>query len=184
MHAPDNQHARHHRIDTRALAWYTDTRHDDTHERGDAMVTKQTDSDEDETIPYDAPTFRVWANSIQKQLDQMQEQISHATAVAQEASMHANTCWKHISKLEREHENTTTAHPLPDSNGFWRDNDGDIWSYDGDPDNPPQFIFTTASQEVCETPTDSTTTWADLEDYAPYTKISNPFPTGDNHADR
>ena len=44
-HAPHaRQHANVPPVDTRALAWYTDTRHDDTHEPGDTMATKRTDN--------------------------------------------------------------------------------------------------------------------------------------------
>ena len=134
------------------------------------MATKPTDSDEDETIPYDTRTFRVWANGIQRQIDQTNEQI--------------NYCAARISELELEPDDTASSQQLPDSNGFWRDNDGEIWSYDGDPDNPPRFIFSTAFQEVCKTPADSTANWEALEDHAPFTKISNPFTKGNNHADR
>ena len=133
------------------------------------MATKPTDSDEDETLPYDTRTFRVWANSIQRQIDQTNE--------------HINDCAARISELEPEPDDTASSPQLPDSNGFWRDNDGEIWSYDGDPDNPPRFIFSTTFQEVCETPTDSTATWAAIEDYAPFTKISNPFTKEEDHAE-
>ena len=134
------------------------------------MAEEQTDNPKDDKIPYDMRIFSVWANSIQRQIDQTNEQI--------------NDCAARIHELEPELDNTTSASQLPDSNGFWSDKDGDIWSYDGDPDNPPRFIFSTAFQEICETPTDITATWAALEDCAPFTKISNPFTTGDNHADR
>lgn len=130
------------------------------------MEAEQTDNAEDDAFPYDMHTFREWVKSIRQQFDQIKEQIS---------------------KLEHDQEAnpiTQSSQQLPDSNGFWRDNDGDIWAYDGDPNNPPRFIFSTAFQEVCETPTDSTANWAALEDYAPFTKISNPFTIGDNHADR
>ena len=131
------------------------------------MANNQPDSDEEDTIPYDMRTFRVWANGIQRQIDQTNERI--------------NDCAARINELEP--DNTTSSPQLPDSNGLWLDDDGDIWAYDGDPDNPPRFIFSTAFQEVCETPTDITATWAALEDYAPFTKISNPFTTGKNHAE-
>ena len=156
------------------------------------MAEEQTDNPKDDKIPYDMYTFREWATGIQQQIDQMEEKVSNAYAAAQTAKMLANTNEEAISKLWRAHdENTTPSREqppkppqLPDSNGFWSDKDGDIWSYDGDPDNPPRFIFSTALQEVCETPTDSTTTFEAIEDYAPFTKISNPFTTGDNHDDR
>lgn len=156
------------------------------------MTEEQTDNPKDDKIPYDMYTFREWATGIQQQIDQMEEKVINACATAQSATMLANTHEEAISKLWRAHdENATPSHErqpkssrLPDSNGFWRDYDGDIWAYDGDPDNPPRFIFATAFQEVCETPEDITANWAALEDYAPFTKISNPFTAGDNNADR
>ena len=135
------------------------------------MTAKPTDSGEDEDkTPCDMIAFRERAKQPKQQTSQLKEQASIAYATAQTVSTHADECTSRIS-------------PLPDSNGFWRDHDGDIWAYDGDPDNPPRFIFSTAFQEVCENPADITENWADLEDYAPFTKISNPFTTGKNHAD-
>lgn len=149
------------------------------------MTANLTDSTEDEDkIPYDMSTFRDWAKQLKQQISQMKEQVSNACATAQSATMHVNECTSRISELERKLDKNTTSAPLPDSNGFWRDYDGDIWAYDGDPGNPPRLIFVTALQEVCETTTDSAETWAALEDYAPFTKIRNPFTIGDNHADR
>lgn len=149
------------------------------------MTAKPADSGEDEDkIPYDMSTFRDWAKQLNQQISQMKEQVSIACATAQTASTHANECTSRISELERKLDKNTTRAELPDSNGFWRDNKGDIWAYDGDPDNPPRFIFSTAFQEVCETPADTTANWAALEDYAPFTKIRDPFTIGDNHADR
>ena len=149
------------------------------------MTANLTDGTEDEDkIPYDMSTFRDWTKQLKQQISQMKEQVSIAYATAQTVSTHVNECTSRISELERKLDKNTTSAVLPDSNGFWRDNEGDIWAYDGDPDNPPRFIFSTAFQEVCETPTDSTANWAALEDYAPFTKISNPFTIGDNHADR
>jgi hypothetical protein len=149
------------------------------------MTANLTDSAEDEDkIPYDMSTFRDWAKHLKQEISQMKEQVSNAYATAQTASTHVNECTSRISELERKLDKNTTSAPLPDSNGFWRDNGGEIWAYDGDPDHPPRFIFSTVFQEVCETPADITANWADLEDYAPFTKISNPFTTGENHADR
>ena len=130
------------------------------------MESEHTDNAADDAFPYDMQTFREWVKSVRQQFDQMKEQIS---------------------KLEHERESTTpstqASHQLPDSNGFWRDVDGDIWEYDGNPDHPPRFIFSTTLQEVCETPMDITATWATLEDYAPFTKIDNPFIEREDHAD-
>ena len=156
------------------------------------MAEEQTDNPKDDKIPYDTHTFREWATGIQQQIYQIEEKVINACDTAQSATMLANANEEAISKLRRAHDESVTSpqeqppnyHRLPDSNGFWLDNDGDIWSYDGNPDNPPRFIFSTLLQEVCETPTDSTANWAALEDYAPFTKISNPFTKGDNHADR
>ena len=72
---------------------------------------------------------------------------------------------------------------MPDSNGFWRDVDGDIWAYSGNPDHRPFLLFYNELQEVCDNQPDDPSTWELIKIYAPFTKISNPFPAGGNHAD-
>ena len=103
--------------------------------------------------------------------------------VAQAVFLLANICGEIISKLEREREKVPAEPQLPDSNGFWRDKDGDIWAYDGNDDNPPIFLFDAESHrvtDICENPTQS---WSDIEFYSPFTKIDNPFTTGNDNAD-
>lgn len=131
------------------------------------MEAEHTDNAEDDAFPYDMHTFREWANGIRQQINQMKEQIS---------------------KLEHELESTTPAtpdsHQLPDSNGFWRDNEGDIWAYDGNRDHKPLYLFDSKLQAVCDYQTEEDPfPWNIIKLYAPFTKISNPFTTGDNHAD-
>ena len=65
---------------------------------------------------------------------------------------------------------------LPDSNGFWRDTDGDIWAYDGNPDHQPFILFSNELQEVLDIQPDDQFIWELIKIYAPFTKISNPFP--------
>ena len=130
------------------------------------MEAEHTDSAEADAFPYDMHTFRELATSIRQQIHQMNERIS---------------------KLEHEREATTqtTQSPpcLPDSNGFWRDKNGDIWAYDGNPDHQPIFLFDNDLQEVCDNQPKDPFTWEIIKLYAPFTKISNPFPEGDHHAD-
>ena len=95
--------------------------------------------------------------------------------------------YEQISKLEHEREATTastqTTPCLPDSNGFWRDNEGDIWAYDGNPDHQPLYLYVNEFQRVCDTRSYDPLPWELIKYYAPFTKISNPFPKGDHHAD-
>ena len=148
------------------------------------MATKPTDSAEDNPIPYDMLTFRDWAHRIQQQLDQMSEKISNAIAMAQAASMRAAYCsWK-IPNPEQEHEKAPSAPALPDSNGFWRDKDGDIWAYDGDEDNIPVLLFDPRCSKVWNLSMNKPYSWSIVNYYAPFTKIDNPFTTGNNHANR
>ena len=79
---------------------------------------------------------------------------------------------------ESAEDDTTSSPQLPDSNGFWRDVDGDIWAYDGNTDHPPFYLFDNELQRVYN----NQFPWV-LTPYAPFTKISNPFPEGDHHAD-
>ena len=72
---------------------------------------------------------------------------------------------------------------LPDSNGFWRDNKGDIWAYDGDPDHQPLYLFNNERQRVCDYQPDDPFPLELIQYYAPFTKINNPFPEGGHHAD-
>ena len=131
------------------------------------MAANQPDSDEDDTIPYDMHTFREWANSIQRQIDRTNWRI--------------NDCAARISELEP--DDTASSTQLPDSNGFWRDNEGDIWAYGGNDNNPPTLLFFAESHrvtDICENPAAS---WSDIEFHAPFTKIDNPFTTGNDNAD-
>ena len=151
------------------------------------MEAEHTDNAEDDAFPHDMHTFREWVNSIRQQIDQMKEAISDTYDIAHAANMLANTCESGITKLMREREPTTPATPdsrqLPDSNGFWRDNEGDIWSYDGNPDHHPIFLFDNELQEVCDNQPNDLLPWEIIALSAPFTKISNPFPEGDHHAD-
>lgn len=78
----------------------------------------------------------------------------------------------------------TDARDMPDSNGFWRDIDGDIWAYDGNPDHKPICLFDNALQIVCDRKPDDTYSWGLIKRYAPFTKISNPFIEREDHANR
>ena len=70
---------------------------------------------------------------------------------------------------------------LPDSNGFWRDINDNIWAYDGNTSNPPILIYDSTQQRLSD---NYNNTWAALKCFAPFTKINNPFTTGNNHASR
>ena len=151
------------------------------------METEYTDNAEDDAVPYDMYTFREWVKGIRRQINQMKEAISDTYDIAHAANMLANTCESGITKLMRERESTTPAspasRPLPDSNGLWRDEDGDIWAYDGNPDHQPLFLFYNELQKVCDYQPDDPFPWEIIKLYAPFTKIDNPFHTGDHHAD-
>lgn len=128
------------------------------------MESEHTDNMEDDAFPYDMYTFREWVTSVRQQFDQIKEQIS---------------------KLEHDQEATpiTQATPqLPDSNGFWRDKDGDIWAYDGNDDNPPIFLFDSELNEIYGLYKNLGTSWTGLIAFAPFAKVDNPFNTGNNHA--
>ena len=72
---------------------------------------------------------------------------------------------------------------LPDSNGFWRDINDNLWAYDGNPDHQPFILFSNELQEVLDIQPDDPLPWEIIAIFAPFTKISNPFPEGDHHAD-
>ena len=155
--------------------------------RGDDMTTSRTYSMEDDDAARSTRIFSDWINGIQRQIDQMNEQISNTYATARYANIGVSGCEERISKLEHEREATTastqTTPCLPDSNGFWRDEDGDIWAYDGNPDHNPIYLFDNGLQIVCDSQPEDPFSWELIKLYAPFTKISNPFPEGDHHAD-
>ena len=149
------------------------------------MEAEHTDNTEDYAVPYDMHTFREWVIGIRQQIDQMKEQISNTYATARSANMGVSGCERRISKLEDEREATTQATQattsLPDSNGFWRDAEGDIWAYDGNPDHHPIYLFDNDLQEVCDNQPHDPFPWEIIKLYAPFTKIRNPFPTGEDN---
>lgn len=127
-------------------------------------------------------TFRDKLDDIQKQIDQMKEKVSNAYDLAQAAITLSNTCGESILKLKREHGDHLTMPALPDSNGFWRDKDGDIWAYDGNSENSPIMLFDTGVCEVYGQQVNVHANWINLDFYAPFTKIDNPFIQGEDHA--
>ena len=124
-------------------------------------------------------------DDIQEQIDNAKEHVDDALNDAHNA---INAWMDSIYSIAMtRQENTTTSTQttpcLPDSNGFWRDKDGDIWTYDGNPDHQPIYIFNNGRRTVCDTQPEDLFTWELIKPYAPFTKISNPFPEGHHHAD-
>lgn len=136
------------------------------------------------SMPDHTPdTFHDRLDDIQKQIDEMKEQVSNALSIAQTADATIDIIASRVSTLEEKTKTSSNARNTPDSEGFWRDIDDDVWAcdhtgnvrliarghrrYDGDYDIYDQsYNFGTGT-----------------EGYGPFTKIDNPFLKGEDHAD-
>lgn len=120
-------------------------------------------------------TFRDRLDNIQKQIDSMGKQISNAISIAKTAE----NIVARVSTLEEETQLTSNARRIPDSEGFWRDIDGDIWVRD--------VVGTTRliskgykqdDNEIYDQSLHFSTNGSE-----PFVKIDNPFIQGEDHAE-
>lgn len=139
---------------------------------------------EEANMPDHTPdAFRDKLDDIQKQIDRMGDKISNALNVAHTAQMTADSIASHVSTLEEETKHTPKFHDMPDSEGFWRDSDGDIWVRDivgnmrliakGHKDD---------DEEIYNQSIDFSSDFS-LYQHGPYVKLDNPFIRGGDHAE-
>ena len=139
---------------------------------------------EEADMPDHTPdAFHDKLDDIQKQIDSMGDKLSNALNVAHTAQMTADSIASHVSTLEEETKHTPKIHDMPDSEGFWRDSDGDIWVCDiagnmrliakGNKDG---------DDEIYNQSTDFSSDCS-LHQYGPYVKLANPFIQGGDHAE-
>ena len=135
-------------------------------------------------IPGHTPeTFHDKLDDIQKQIDRMAEKVSNAINVAHTAQMTADIIASRVSTLEEETKPTPNARDMPDSEGFWRDSDDDVWVRDA----RGTILLIAAGrerddEEIYGLPSGFNSE-SDLHEYGPYVKIDNPFIQGGDHAD-
>lgn len=127
-------------------------------------------------------TFREKLEDIQKQIDQMGEKLGNAINVAHTAQMIVNNLTARVLKIEQENS-ATDAHDMPDSEGFWRDSDGDVWVRD----TVGNTLLIAAGHrdsgnEIYGLPSGFNSD-SNIQEYGPYVKIDNPFIQGEDHAD-
>ena len=112
-------------------------------------------------------------DDIQKQIDEMKEQVSKALSIVQTAEETIDIIASRVSTLEEETKTSSNARDTPDSEGFWRDTDGDIWACD----NFGNVRLITS----CDGPYYDGNYIYDMsfnyyaEGFGPFTKIDNPF---------
>lgn len=131
-------------------------------------------------------TFRDKLDDIQNQIDQMGEQISSALSFAQTAQTTADSIASRVSTLEEETKPESNARDTPDSEGFWRDSDGDVWVRDAR--GTTLLIakgYKQGDNELYNLPSGPESNFDFsfvMHECGPYVKIDNPFIQGEDHA--
>ena len=136
-----------------------------------------------EELDDELENFQNKIDDLQNQIDEMRENVSNALIPSTTAQANTYIITHRVSTLEEENKPTSNARRIPDSNGFWRDKDGDIWAYDGEDETPPIILFDSELRKVYGQQANINASWIGLELYAPFTKVDNPFIKGEDHAD-
>lgn len=122
-------------------------------------------------------------DDLQNQIDEMREHVSNALIPSTTAQANTYIITHRISTLEKENKPTSNAREIPDSEGFWRDIDGDIWVFDAE--GTMRLISKGHKQDDNEIYNQSLNFSSDfnMRILGPYTKIDNPFLQGEDHAE-
>ena len=125
-------------------------------------------------------------DDIQEQIDNAREHVDDALNDAHNAINAWMDAIYDIARTRQENTTTVISRDEPDSEGFWRDIDDDIWACDGygnvrliarghqtddDPDDDHREIYNLSYDYG-------------KQGYGPFTKIDNPFIEREDHADR
>ena len=123
-------------------------------------------------------TFRDKLDEIQKQINQMNEKINYSINCAQTCRTTIDGIKDRISKMEQGN-NTLNARDIPDSEGFWRDRDGDVWACDTEGNT---LLVAKGHEEGAQEIYNLTRCNDRSLQYGPYVKIDNPFIERENNA--
>lgn len=120
-------------------------------------------------------------DDIQKQIDEMKEQVSNALSIVQTAEATIDIIASRVSTLEEKTKTRSNARDTPDSEGFWRDIDDDIWACDSYGNVRLIAIGQQTDDDYREIYNLSYN--YGIQGNGPFTKIDNPFLKGEDHAD-
>ena len=125
--------------------------------------------------------FRDELDEIQKQINRMDEKVNYSINCIQTCQATIDGIADRVSKMEQG-DNATNARDKPDSEGFWRDSDGDVWVRDAEGNT---LLIAKGNkhgrQEIYNLPRCNDGV---LQECGPYVKIDNPFIKEEDHADR
>ena len=123
--------------------------------------------------------FRNKLDEIQKQINRMSEKINYSINCAQTCQTTIDSIEDRVSKMEQE-DNNPNAREMPNSEGFWRDSDGDVWVRDAEGNT---LLIAKSHKEdgheIYNLPRGNNR----VLQYGPYVKIDNPFIERENNAD-
>ena len=129
-------------------------------------------------------TFDDRLDDIQNQIDQLKEQVSNTLGPSTTAPANTYIISHRFPTLEEENKPTSNAIYMPDSEGFWRDNDGDVWVRDIA--GTMRLIAKSHKQgdnEIYDQSCNFFSSDFNMRILGPFVKIDNPFLQGEDHAD-
>ena len=134
-----------------------------------------------EELDDELENFQNKIDDLQDQIDEMREHVSNALIPSTTAQANTYIITHRISTLEKENKPTSNAREIPDSEGFWRDIDDDIWACDG-VGNVRLIAFGHKTDDDYREIYDLSYNYG-IQGSGPFTKIDNPFLQSEDHAD-
>ena len=120
-------------------------------------------------------------DDIQEQIDNAREHVDDALNDAHNAINAWMDAIYGIARTRQENTTTVISRDKPDSEGFWRDIDDDIWACDSDGNVRLIAVGHPTNDEygeICDLSYDY-----GIQGNGPFTKIDNPFIEREDHAD-
>ena len=120
-------------------------------------------------------------DDIQEQIDNAREHVDDALNDARNALNAWMDAIYSIARTRQENTTTVISHDKPDSEGFWRDIDDDIWACD----HSGQVRLIARGHQTDDDHReiyDLSYNYG-IQGCGPFTKIDNPFLKGEDHAD-
>lgn len=150
---------------------------------GEHLTVVPVTSKETDMSSHTPDTFHDKLDDLQKQINEMKEHVSNALSIAQTAEDAIDIIASRVSTLEEENKTPSNARPVPDSEGFWRDSDGDVWVRDvfGNTRLITQSHKDSAG-EIYNQSLKPSTDFA-MHKCGPYVKLDNPFIQDEAHAE-
>lgn len=120
-------------------------------------------------------------DDIQEQIDNAREHVDNALNDARNALNAWMDAIYSIARTRQENTTTVISRDKPDSEGFWRDIDDDIWACDSA--GNVQLIARSHQTDDDHREIYDLSYNYGIQGSGPFTKIDNPFLKGEDHAD-